>query len=53
MLPADASGEQLGVAPDAKWIAARIHNDSRQGSTSAIHRIFRQLPDPNNEPAWR
>ena len=52
MLAGDASGEQLGVTPDAKWIAARIHNDSGQGSTSAIHRIFQWVLDPDNDPVW-
>ena len=50
MLAGDASGAQLGVAPDAKWIAARVFKDNGVGTTSAIHRVFQWVLDPDNDP---
>ena len=40
----------LGVAPQARWIAARIYDDVGIGKLSAIHRIHQWLLDPDGRP---
>ena len=45
-----ASGQTLGVAPQAKWIAARIYNDRNVGRLSQLHRIMGWLLDPDGKP---
>ena len=47
----DASGSGLGVAPDARWIAARVFDDRGQATTSAIHLAFQWLLDPDHDPS--
>jgi subtilisin family serine protease len=44
-------GSRLGVAPGAKWIAARIFNDRGRATTSAIHRALQWVLDPDGNPA--
>lgn len=39
-----------GVAPHARWIAARIYDDGGVGKLSAIHRIHQWLLDPDGRP---
>jgi Subtilase family/Bacterial Ig domain len=39
-----------GVAPESKWIAARIFDDGGKGSLSAIQRIYQWLLDPDGKP---
>lgn len=46
-----ASGQTLGVAPQARWIAARIYNDGNVGRLSQIHKIMAWLLDPDGNPA--
>lgn len=46
-----ASGQTLGVAPQARWIAARIYNDRNVGRLSELHRITAWLLDPDGKPA--
>lgn len=46
-----ASGQTLGVAPQARWIAARIYNDRNVGRLSQLHRIMAWLLDPDGNPA--
>lgn len=48
---AGASGQTLGVAPQAQWIAARIYNDRNVGRLSQLHRIMAWLLDPDGNPA--
>lgn len=48
---AGASGQTLGVAPQARWIAARVYNDSNVGRLSQIHQIMAWLLDPDGNPA--
>lgn len=45
-----AGGSSIGVAPDAKWIAAKIFNDQGVGTVSAIHQGFQWMLDPDNNP---
>ena len=51
VLGAGASGQTLGVAPRAKWIAARIYNDRNVGRLSQLHRVMGWLLDPDGNPA--
>jgi subtilisin family serine protease len=46
-----SGGSTLGVAPDARWIAAKIYDDLGRGSTSVIHQAFQWLLDPDGDPA--
>jgi len=46
-----ASGQTLGVAPQARWIAARIYNDKNVGRLSQLHRIMAWLLDPDGNSA--
>jgi hypothetical protein len=46
-----ASGTQIGIAPQAKWVAAKIFNDAGQATLSNIHLAFQWLLDPDGDPA--
>lgn len=46
-----ASGTPIGVAPQAKWVAAKIFNDAGQATLSNIHLAFQWLLDPDGDPA--
>jgi len=46
----DASGQAIGVAPDAQWIAAKIYNDAGVGELSAIHQALQWALDPDGNP---
>ena len=45
-----AAGSAIGVAPGARWMAARIFDDGGQGTFSAIHQVFQWLLDPDGDP---
>lgn len=45
------SGQSIGVAPGAHWIAARIFDDRGRVTTAAIHQALRWLLDPDGNPA--
>ena len=47
----DTSGSTIGVAPDAKWIAVKVFDDSDNTTLSAIHQGFQWLLDPDNNPS--
>jgi subtilisin family serine protease len=51
ILGGDASGYQVGLAPHAQWIAARLFDSEDQASLSAIHQAFQWLLDPDGDPA--
>ena len=51
ILGGNASGRDIGVAPDAKWIAARMWNDGGLGSLDATDAIFQWFLDPDGDPA--
>jgi subtilisin family serine protease len=51
MVGGDAGGSSVGVAPDAKWIAAKIFNDRGQATTAGIHAAFQWLLDPDGNPS--
>ncbi|MEJ2396169.1 MAG: Calx-beta domain-containing protein, partial [Candidatus Thiodiazotropha sp.] len=51
ILGGDASGYQIGLAPHAQWIAARLFDNEDQASLSAIHQAFQWILDPDGDPA--
>lgn len=51
MVGGDAGGSSVGVAPDAKWIAAKIFNDRGSATSTNIHLGFQWLLDPDGNPA--
>ena len=44
-------GTSIGVAPDARWIAAKIFNDSGVATSTGIHQAFQWVLDPDGNPA--
>jgi subtilisin family serine protease len=48
---ASGSGQTLGVAPQAKWIAARVYNNRNIGRLSDLHRVMAWVLDPDGKPA--
>jgi serine protease AprX len=46
----ESGGYQIGVAPDAQWIAAKIFNDSNEAVLSNIHAAFQWMLDPDGNP---
>lgn len=50
LLGGDAGGTAIGVAPGARWIAARIFDDTNQATLSATHAAYQWLLDPDGDP---
>jgi len=46
----DAGGYQIGLAPDATWIAAKIFDNANQATLSGIHDAYQWLLDPDDNP---
>jgi len=46
----DAGGYQVGVAPDAQWIAAKVFNNSNQATLGGLHDGFQWVFDPDGDP---
>ena len=44
-------GAVLGIAPDARWIAAKLYNADGRARMSDIHRAFQWMMDPDGDPA--
>jgi len=45
-----ASGTPVGVAPGAKWIAAKIFDDAGAAQLSQVHQAFQWMFDPDGDP---
>ena len=45
------AGSGMGMAPGARFIAARVFNDSGVSTDSAVHLAFQWLLDPDGNPA--
>ena len=45
-----ASGSAIGVAPQARWIAAKIFNDSGTTTSSVVHLSYQWMLDPDGNP---
>ncbi len=50
MVGGDNSGNSLGVAPQAKWIAVKIFDDAGGATATAIHLGYQWLLDPDGDP---
>ncbi|MCK4586938.1 MAG: S8 family serine peptidase [Gammaproteobacteria bacterium] len=50
MVGGDATGNVIGIAPEAQWIAAKIFNDADVASLSGIHASFQWMLDPDGDP---
>lgn len=46
----ESGGYQIGMAPDAQWIAAKIFDNSNQATLSAIHAAYQWILDPDGDP---
>lgn len=51
MVGGNAGGSQIGVAPNARWIAVKIFDDNGYTTLSRIHEGFQWLLDPDGNPA--
>jgi subtilisin family serine protease len=51
MVGGTAGGTAIGMAPGARWIAAKIFNDHGVASSTAIHLAMQWLLDPDGNPA--
>src|SRR5262245_1805924 len=51
MVGGDGSGTNIGVAPGARWIAAKAWNDQGIATASAFHEIFEWFLAPGGDPA--
>jgi subtilase family serine protease/subtilisin family serine protease len=51
MVGGDQSGYNIGVAPDARWIAAKAWDDADDATESAFHQIFEWFLAPGGDPA--
>ena len=51
ILGGDDGGTSIGVAPGARWIAARIFDDRGAATVTAVHQAFQWLLDPDHDPA--
>ena len=50
MVGGAAGGSAIGMAPDARWIAAKLYNDAGLAAYSDIHLAFQWLLDPDRDP---
>jgi bacillopeptidase F len=50
ILAGDLSYYQVGMAPDARWIAAKIFDDTNTATLSAIHQAYQWVLDPDGDP---
>ena len=48
---ASDTGSQVGTAPGASWIAARVFDDAGASTLSGLHAAFQWLLDPDGDPA--
>lgn len=51
MVGGSTGGSSIGVAPGARWIAAKIFNNSGGATATAIHLAFQWVLDPDGNPA--
>jgi subtilisin family serine protease len=51
MVGGSAGGSTIGMAPGARWIAAKIFNDRGLATTSGIHKAFQWVLDPDGNAA--
>jgi len=47
----DNFSNTFGIAPEAKWIAAKVFKNNGSGTTAGFHAAFQWLLDPDGNPA--
>jgi subtilisin family serine protease len=50
MVGDSSGGTAIGVAPQARWVAVKIFNDSGSATATAIHQGYQWLLDPDGNP---
>jgi len=45
----ESGGYQIGVAPDAQWIAAKIFDNSNEATYGGIHEAYQWMLDPDGD----
>ena len=50
MVGGDATGSHIGVAPGAKWIAAKLFDDAGVAKLSDVELAYQWLLDPDGDP---
>jgi subtilisin family serine protease len=51
MIGRSMGGTSIGIAPDARWIAAKIFDDGGATTLSRIHQAYQWVLDPDRNPA--
>jgi subtilisin family serine protease len=51
MVAGAATGSTIGMAPGAKWIAARVFNNAGGSTVTGIHQALQWVLDPDRNPA--
>ena len=51
MVAGNTSDNQVGMAPGASWIAAKVFDDNGNATLSAIHAAFQWVLNPDGDPA--
>jgi subtilisin family serine protease len=51
MVGDSAGGTAIGIAPGAKWISAKIFDNSAHYTNAAVHLAMQWVLNPNNDPA--
>jgi subtilisin family serine protease len=51
ILGGGAGGSPIGVAPGARWIAAKVFDTRGRATVDAIHQALRWVLDPDGDPA--
>jgi len=50
LLGGTAGGTAIGAAPGARWIAAKVYDDTGSTTLSTLHRAFQWLLEPSGDP---
>ena len=45
-----AGASAIGIAPDARWIAAKVFDDRGRTTVERVHRAFQWVLDPDRDP---
>ncbi|MBT9253987.1 S8 family serine peptidase [Phycicoccus sp. MAQZ13P-2] len=51
MVGGEDAGSAYGMAPGARWVAARVFDDRGTATLSAIHQAFQWVLDPDHDPS--
>lgn len=51
MVGGNATGVDIGAAPGARWIAAKVFNDAGVSDLAKLHQAYQWVLDPDGDPA--